>query len=179
MAALRNGSLPGLANTSHCLVALWGRSTGAVAALQYAAQDPSVAALVMDSAYGDLTHLAPMAPIFSPVSNFCQLLGNSTFLQPLEVAKSCFVPGFILHAAEDRMVPSASARELRSNYAGEAQVLLMPKCSHDSQRPSWALARATLFLARAFKLENLAVTKLDFYLAKRVSSDSEANHKQQ
>ena len=171
MAALRDGSLPGLANTSHCLVALWGRSTGAVAALQYAAQDPSVAALVMDSAYSDLTNLAPMAPLLSPVSNFCQLLGNSSFVQPLEVAKSCFVPGFILHAAEDRMVPSDCARDLRSNYAGEAQVLLMPKCSHDSHRPGWALARASLFLARAFKLENSAVAKLDLYLTKVVSSE--------
>lgn len=171
VAALRDGSLPGLANTSHCLVALWGRSTGAVAALQYATQDPSVAALVMDSAYSDLTNLAPMAPLFSPVSNFCQLLGNTSFVQPLEVAKSCFVPGFILHAAEDRMVPSDCARDLRSNYAGEAQVLLMPKCSHDSHRPGWALARASLFLARAFKLENSAVAKLDLYLTKVVSSE--------
>lgn len=173
--ALRDGSLPGLANTSHCLVALWGRSTGAVAALQYAAKDPSVAALVMDSP-SDLTSLAPMGPIFSPVSNFCQLLGTS-FLQPLEVAKSCFVPGFILHAAEDRMNPSDCAN-LRSNYAGEAQVLLMP-CSHDSRRPGWALARASLFLARAFKLDNSAVAKLEMYLTKVVSSGEDVQHRDQ
>lgn len=39
------------------VVALWGRSMGAVTALQYSEQDPSVAALVLDSPFSRLTDL--------------------------------------------------------------------------------------------------------------------------
>eukprot|EP00438_Fugacium_kawagutii_P015986 Skav227123 [mRNA] locus=scaffold199:596185:597158:- [translate_table: standard] len=87
-------------------------------------------------------------------------------LKPVEVAKSCFIPGFFLHGTEDQLVPKEAARDLRSSYAGEAQVLLMPNCSHDSLRPSASLARAALFLARAFNLDSVAVQQLDLYLTK-------------
>lgn len=174
--ALRDGTLPGLAtSTSECIVALWGRSTGAVAALQYAAQDPSVAALVCDSAYSDLTKGLLVPEMFStPLSNFCQLLSQTTAnqhlsaapLRPVEVVKACFVPAFFLHGAEDDLVPCEAARELRNNYGGEAQVMIIPKSSHHSLRPSSALARAALFLARAFNLKNQAVLQLDEYLTR-------------
>ena len=39
-------------------IALWGRSMGAGAALLHAERDPSIAAMVLDSAYCDLTMLA-------------------------------------------------------------------------------------------------------------------------
>ena len=38
-------------------IALWGRSMGAVTALFYAHSDPSIASLVLDSAYADLPRL--------------------------------------------------------------------------------------------------------------------------
>ena len=172
--ALRDGTLPGLAaSTSECCVALWGRSTGAVAALQYAAQDPSVAALVCDSAYSDLTSGLLVPEMFSaPLSNFCQLLSQTNQhvaaapLRPVEVVKACFVPAFFLHGAEDDLVPCEAARELRNHYGGEAQVMIIPKSSHHSLRPSGALARAALFLARAFNLKNQAVLQLDEYLTR-------------
>lgn len=78
VAALRDGTLPGLAaRTGHgCCVALWGRSAGAIAALQYAARDPTVAALVADSAYsawslGDpwgSIHLYPFVILYLGIS---------------------------------------------------------------------------------------------------------------
>lgn len=38
-------------------IALWGRSMGAATALMHADRDPSIAALVLDSAFSDLHQL--------------------------------------------------------------------------------------------------------------------------
>lgn len=38
-------------------VALWGRSMGAVTALLYARQDPSISGMILDSAFADLKQL--------------------------------------------------------------------------------------------------------------------------
>jgi pimeloyl-ACP methyl ester carboxylesterase len=39
-------------------VALWGRSMGAATALMYTARDPSIAGMILDSSFADLTLLA-------------------------------------------------------------------------------------------------------------------------
>ena len=93
------------------------------------------------------------------------------FARPLEIAKSCFVPGFFLHAENDEIVPSEAAKQLRNVYGGEAQIQLMANCSHNSTRPNTPLARTALFLARAFDLENLAVSQLDAYLTRLAAPD--------
>ena len=173
MEALRKG-LPDMEPFS--CVAVWGRSVGAAAALQYCSTDPSVAALVSDSAYLDLASLVVPEMLQGPLSGLCHLAAAAGRLarapgaseavsRPVDLGRSCFVPALFLHGSDDEIVPSDQAKQLRQAYAGEAQVLLM-SCGHDSARPSSAIARAALFLARAFNLESSEVSRLDAYLAK-------------
>ena len=141
-------------------------------------KDPSIAALVTDTCPAeDLTTVAA-GVVAAPLAGLCRLVRRGedgedavAMARPLEIAKSCFVPGFFLHAQDDEIVPSEAAKQLRNNYGGEAQMQLMAKCTHNSDRPNASLARAALFLARGFDLENLAVSQLDAYLTKLAAPD--------
>ncbi|CAE7938533.1 cbpA, partial [Symbiodinium necroappetens] len=164
-------------------VALWGRSAGAVAALE-AAKDPTLAAIVCDSAYSDLASLLEVPGVLSaPLAGLCQLASGSWLLgpgtdssktptDPVEYARSCFVPGLFLHAAEDELLSSDHARNLRQAHGGEAQLLTMSRTCHDSARPNEAISRAALFLSRAFGLENEAVSRLALYLSRLHPDDA-------
>ena len=157
-------------------VALWGRSAGAAAALEQAAKDPTLAAIVCDSAYSDLASLLEMPGLLSaPLAGLCQLASGSGLLgpgvdssitPPSDHARSCFAPALFLHPAEDEILSAEHARALRQAYGGEAQLLTMSATSHDSARPSEAIARAALFLARAFGLEQDSVSRLALYLSR-------------
>ena len=164
-------------------VALWGRSAGAVAALE-AAKDPTLAAIVCDSAYSDLASLLEVPGVLSaPLAGLCQLASGSGLLgpgtesspsptDPIEYARSCFVPGLFLHAAEDELLSSNHAKNLRQAHGGEAQLLTMSRTRHDSSRPNEAISRAALFLSRAFGLENKAVSRLALYLSRLHPDDA-------
>ena len=131
-------------------VALWARSGGVAAAL-VAAQDPQTAALVADAA-------APAA--WGLVARY----GD-----PLKLVQTCFVPGMFLQPGDD-LIPADAAKQLRSSYGGEAQVLKMD-CAHHAARPNEAVAKAALFLARAFGLEGLPVSQLDADLTRLKAPD--------
>ena len=160
-------------------IALWGRSAGAAAALEAAAKNPTLAALVCDSAYSDAASLLEVPGVLSgPLSGLCQLASESGLLgprvdssattstAPVDHAKACFVPGLFLHPAEDELLSTEHARNLRQAYGGEAQLLTMSGTSHDSARPNETISRAALFLSRAFGLENDSVSRLALYLSK-------------
>ena len=170
---LREG-LPGI--PPYPCIALWGRSAGAAAALEQAAKDPTLAAIVCDSAYSDLASLLDMPGLMSaPLAGLCQLASGSGLLgprvdssttSPAEHAKSCFAPGLFLHPADDAILSAEHAQNLRQAYSGEAQLLTMKDTDHDSARPSEVIGRAALFVARAFGLEHEAVSRLAFYLSR-------------
>ncbi|CAK0866762.1 unnamed protein product [Prorocentrum cordatum] len=72
---------------------------------------------------------------------------------PLSTAARCFVPALFVHGAEDVLVPPSHAEAFRSAYGGERQVLIVPGGTHESERPHATMARAVLFLTRAFRRE--------------------------
>jgi len=148
-------------------IGLWGRSKGAVVALRASEQDPSLAGLVCDSAYADiLTVLKVPRWALSPISQLSKLSqrvfsggnkrqrggrkDNEADL-PTDVASRCYVPAFFIHGALDASVPSSYSQDLRDMYAGDKQLMLIADGDHTSRRPPTCLARAVLFLARAFR----------------------------
>jgi len=140
-------------------IALWGRSAGAVTMLRCAASDPTIAALICDGAYTDLLEvLDPPEWLFSLRDiTFGTLIDSPIALEqkdsPPEVASRCFVPALFIHGTDDEVVPINQAETLRKAYAGEKQFLLAQGGTHDSHRALPTLARALLFLVRAFRKE--------------------------
>jgi len=187
-------------------IALWARGLAGNAALNYAAKDPLVAALICDGAYSDIPSIlglpswlaspfsglkkiaediadhaacskvlsAPATSISSSVSGSAankqsKKSSNSNsnsnsnssngasgskskglnLEPPWEIVSKLWMPAFYLHGELDRRVPSSCARALRSSHAGESQMLIVKRGTHDSERPQHVLAQMAIFLHRA------------------------------
>ena len=98
-------------------VAVWGRSMGAAIALRAAAEDPRIAALVLESPYLDLEEtLAALLrrfrlPLSRPLARLAlaraeALAGVSlTRPRPLDLAPRVATPTLIIHGSDDQLIP--------------------------------------------------------------------------
>lgn len=105
-------------------IALWGRSMGAATALLHGERDPSIAGMVLDSAFADLTMLAEemvekgrQHGLFAPgfvVKLAIRMIRSSVLkkaefdirlLSPIEHADRCFIPALFVAAEGDEFVP--------------------------------------------------------------------------
>ena len=105
-------------------IALWGRSMGAATALLHGERDPSLAGMVLDSSFADLTMLAEEMVekgrkhgLFAPsiiVKIAIRFIRSSVLksagfdiktLSPIERADKCFIPALFIAAAGDEFVP--------------------------------------------------------------------------
>lgn len=104
-------------------IALWGRSMGAASALLHGERDPSIAAMVLDSAYSDLTALAEemvekgrqqgmFAPgilvrlVLSFIKSSIQKSANFDIrdVSPIRGASKCYIPALFVAARGDDFV---------------------------------------------------------------------------
>jgi len=104
-------------------IALWGRSMGAATALLHGERDPSIAAMVLDSAFADLVMLAEemvekgrQQGFFAPnllvrvAINFIRSSVQKTAgfdikaLSPIAHADRCFIPALFVAAEGDSFV---------------------------------------------------------------------------
>lgn len=104
-------------------IALWGRSMGAATALLHGERDPSIAAMVLDSAFSSLVTLSEemvdmgrKQGLFAPnfiVRMAIQFIRSSvqktagfdiTTLAPIESADKCFIPALFIAAEDDNFV---------------------------------------------------------------------------
>ena len=128
--------LRGLGNTS--TIALWGRSMGAATALLHGERDPSIAGMILDSAFADLQLLAEemvekgrqnglFAPTFL-VSIAIRLIRNTVqktaafdikTLCPIAHADKCFIPALFVAAEGDEFVPPHHSQKIYQKYAGD------------------------------------------------------------
>ena len=128
--------LRGLGNTS--TIALWGRSMGAATALLHGERDPSIAGMILDSAFADLQMLAEemvekgrqnglFAPTFL-VSIAIRLIRNTVqktagfdikTLCPIAHADKCFIPALFVAAEGDEFVPPHHSQKIYQKYAGD------------------------------------------------------------
>eukprot|EP01094_Clydonella_sp_ATCC50884_P025562 TRINITY_DN6765_c0_g1_i1.p1 TRINITY_DN6765_c0_g1~~TRINITY_DN6765_c0_g1_i1.p1 ORF type:complete len:397 (-),score=79.90 TRINITY_DN6765_c0_g1_i1:178-1368(-) len=152
-------------------IALWGRSMGAVTSLMYAASDPSIAALVLDSPFSSLDTLAreivehnnELLPVSVPsfaVGIGLRFIRNSILtkarfdidkLDALSLAPSIFVPALFIHGLADTFIIPKHSQTLAQHYGGDHDIILV-RGDHNSVRDQMTRDRAGVFLCHALHI---------------------------
>lgn len=123
-------------------IALWGRSMGAATALLHGERDPSIAGMVLDSAFADLTILAEdmvekgrqhglFAPTFVVkiaikfVRSSVQKAANFDIktLSPIEHADKCFIPAMFIAGEGDQFVLPRHSQSIYDKYGGDKNLV--------------------------------------------------------
>ena len=140
-------------------IGLWGRSMGAVTAIMYGDRDPSIAGMVLDSAFSSLKELIDelvksrvKLPEF--VLNQATKLVKSTInkkakfnldeIEPKKYAARCFIPALFCHAKNDSFVNIHHCIDLYEIYAGDKNVNYVDG-DHNSARPRYFRDSAAIF----------------------------------
>jgi len=155
------GALRARRGGARLAVALWGRSMGAAAALLYAARDPRVAALVLDSPFASLPDLlvdlvaARRLPVPRALTRAALALMRRSVarragfdvgaVQPAAAAPGCFAPALFGAAPGDAFIPIAHTRRLVAAYAGDAACVEF-EGDHNTVRPAGWYASGLAFL---------------------------------
>lgn len=148
------------------LVALWGRSMGAVTAVRYAGQDGSVSGLVLDSPYAHLPTLltevavqsAPVLPRWAAKSAVNALRKglvqrvdfDMADMDTVIAAGKCFVPAIFGHGTEDTLVPYTHSKRVYDAYEGDKRLLLF-QGGHNDRRPRLFYKQCIFFLQKVLE----------------------------
>lgn len=148
------------------LVALWGRSMGAVTAVRYAGQDGSVSGLVLDSPYAHLPTLltevavqsAPVLPRWAAKSAVNALRKglvqrvdfDMADMDTVVAAGRCFVPAIFGHGTEDTLVPYSHSKRVYDAYQGDKRLLLF-QGGHNDRRPRLFYKQCIYFLQKVLQ----------------------------
>jgi len=154
-------------------VGLWGHSMGAATALLYGDRDPSIAGMVLDSAFADLMQLVRefgqnfkeqgiRVPGFC-VPSFCitaampvaaNMIRHSVRrrakfeprdVSPISKCNACFIPALFAHGEGDNFIRPSHSEQLHDAYAGDKNLVLFDG-DHNSQRPDFFFSSAVIFL---------------------------------
>jgi len=122
--------------------AVWGRSMGAAIATRAAAEDPRIAALVLESPYTDLqtalegwlrrVHL-PLPRLFAwLILHRARSLAGVSLSRPslLELAPSIETPTLLIHGTNDPLVSPSQANRLAETFSLPARRLEVAGASH-------------------------------------------------
>jgi len=140
-------------------IGLWGQSMGAVTSLMYAAEDHSIAGLVLDSPYSNLYKLCQelwkrrsKIPLF-----VCKLVlklmrksilkkagFDLTKLDTLAFAQKCFSPCKFFYPDKDDFVDPKHSKKLFGVYSGEKSINEF-KGNHNTERPDFFYDSAAIF----------------------------------
>lgn len=152
-------------------IALWGQSMGATTALLYGDRDPSIAAMVLDSAFADLMQLANeiansareqglRVPGFA-ISMAANLLRRSVRrragfeprdVSPIANVPKCFIPALFAHGEHDAFINHSHSEQLHAAYAGDKNLILFDG-DHNSERPSFFFNSAVIFLRQTLQVK--------------------------
>jgi fermentation-respiration switch protein FrsA (DUF1100 family) len=143
-------------------IGLWGRSMGAATAILYAAGDPSLAGLVLDSPFSRLREMA----LDLARSNFKMPMSLSNIvldhirktiqekigmdintLNPIDSASLCFTPAVFIVSEDDEMIPREHADELYDAYTGEKQRYFVAG-THNTYREDDIVDKVCVFWSR-------------------------------
>ncbi len=121
-------------------VVLIGVSLGAAVALQAAAEDPRIAAVVAVATFSDLRTVAfERAPFVASRANLEAALRlaeeQARFrvdeVSPLAAARRIGVPVFLVHGAADHETPSAHSQRVFEALRGPKRIAIVPGAGHD------------------------------------------------
>ncbi|CAN6824702.1 unnamed protein product [Brassica oleracea] len=169
------------------LIGLWGRSMGAVTSLMYGAEDPSIAAIVLDSPFSDLVDLMmELVDTYKfPLPKFTikfalQYMRRAvqkkakfdiTDLNTIKVvAKSCFVPVLLGHAVDDDFIHPHHSERIYEAYVGDKNIIKF-EGDHNSPRPQFYFDSINIFFHNVLQPPEVAgpttlFHPLDDYFAK-------------
>jgi len=143
-------------------IALWGRSMGAATALMLS--DPTVACMVLDSSFSDLTRLAgeivereggALVPGFV-VSMAMNAIGASVKARagfeirktsPIAKAGECEMPALFLAGRRDAFIDRKHSEALHERYAGEKRLVIVDG-DHNSPREKNVMDDVSKFLEK-------------------------------
>ena len=170
-------------------IGLWGRSMGAVTAIMYGDRDPSIAGMVLDSAFASLKELIEELvkervnlPNF--ILNQATKLVKSTIMkkakfnlddiEPKNYAVRCFIPALFCHAKEDSFVNQHHCKDLYDVYAGDKNVIYVDG-NHNSSRPRYFRDSASIFFFNTLQCERIREISNDYNGFKHVIIENEEN----
>lgn len=148
-------------------VALWGRSMGAATALLHADRDPSIAGIVLDSPFSDLTKLVNelvyhwtklpsflVSPVFSLVSSSVKSKANFdlTDLSPINHVNNSYIPALFATATEDDFIQPHHSTLLHDAYQGDKNLITFAG-DHNTARPQFLYDSASIFLYTTLRCE--------------------------
>lgn len=148
-------------------IGLWGRSMGAVTAIMYANEHPSlIDAMVLDSGFYSLKILIEEligSKIKLPRFIFDKLLKmvketirekanfELDIIEPYIYAKNCLVPAFFCHGKDDDFVLPHHSQDLFNEYKGFEKYIELVKGGHNSMRSRKLIIKICNFLQKHLK----------------------------
>lgn len=153
-------------------IALWGRSMGAATALMHGDRDPSIACMILDSSFSDLTKLAEEmvdkgreqginVPNFV-VSVAIRMIRGSVKKQagmdikqisPISHADKCFIPALFVAGEHDDFINKRHSEAIHARYAGDKNMILV-EGDHNSPRPKFMFDSVSIFLQTCLQIPN-------------------------
>lgn len=151
-------------------VALWGRSMGAATALMFGDRDPSIACMILDSPFADLSQLceemvekardqgvvvpgivASLAIRMIQSSVKKQAGFNIKSISPISHADKCFIPALFVAGEHDDFIKKHHSQELHAKYAGDKNLIVV-EGDHNSPRPKFLFDSASIFLQSCMQI---------------------------
>ncbi|MFS8015607.1 putative serine aminopeptidase, S33, alpha/Beta hydrolase [Helianthus anomalus] len=131
-------------------IGLWGRSMGAVTSLLYGAEDPSIAGMVLDSAFSNLFNLMmelvdvykirlPKFTVKVALQYMRRVIQKKAKfdimdINALKVAPKTFIPALFGHAKGDKFIQPHHSDLISVSYAGDKNMIKFDG-DHNSTRP--------------------------------------------
>jgi len=154
------------------MIGLWGRSMGAVTALLHADRDHTIAGMVLDSPFCNLTtlasELAQSEYLAVKVPNW--LLSGALALGRMRIKSLCgfdidqltperhvgesFIPALFIHGRQDDFIAPHHTQKLFEAYNGDKELEIV-EGDHNSPRSQSLIQKTVLFFCRAFRMSGI------------------------
>ncbi|XP_027363794.1 uncharacterized protein LOC113871133 isoform X2 [Abrus precatorius] len=141
-------------------IGLWGRSMGAVTSLLYGAEDPSIAGMVLDSAFSNLYNLMmeladvykirlPKFTVKMAVQYMRRVIEKKAKfdimdLNCLLVAPKTYIPVLFGHGNDDQFIQPHHSDLISESYAGDKNIIKFDG-DHNSARPQFFMDSVSIF----------------------------------
>jgi|UPI0004B2A8BC pimeloyl-ACP methyl ester carboxylesterase len=142
-------------------IALWGRSMGAATALMFGHRDLTIAGMVLDSPFSNLSvlckELSSKVNITIPgfmVSGALSLIRSTIKnragfdiykVSPIENVDTCFIPAVFTAADDDDFILPSHTQAIHDKYAGDKNLMMVPG-DHNTRRPQYFQDSVSIFL---------------------------------
>ncbi|KAL3521787.1 hypothetical protein ACH5RR_014621, partial [Cinchona calisaya] len=147
-------------NANISRIGLWGRSMGAVTSLLYGAEDPSIAGMVLDSAFSNLFQLmmelvdvykirVPRFTVKVALQYMRRVIQKKAKfdimnLNTSQVAHRISIPALFGHAKDDKFIQPHHSDIIFESYAGDKSMIKFDG-DHNSSRPQSYYDSVTVF----------------------------------